>query len=302
MTEFSNKILEKYQVRKTYRQKTEFIELLKNEFKDKQITVESQGRFIRSRNIVVGDIEKAKFVAGAHYDTQPVMPFPNFLSPKNYLRYIIFSLFVFVFFAVVFTAMNIAIIRLIPTDFIKAILPFLNVFLVISIIFFGPANKHTANDNTSGIITLLEAINSEGCEDIAFVFFDLEETGLWGSRRFSKLHQDVMKNKLLINFDCVSDGDHIMLVLNKKARAEWGEKTETAFTDCDDKQVFITKAENTVYPSDQANFKCSIGVAAFKKSKFIGYYMNRIHTPKDTVFDERNIYFLVDGLKKLARQ
>ena len=44
------------------------------------------------------------------------------------------------------------------------------------------------------------------------------------------------------------------------------------------------------------NFKKSIAVAALKKTKtpLVGYYMNRIHTPKDTVFDEQNIEVLTE--------
>ena len=56
MTELSELILSKYQVRKTRKQKTEFIELLKEHLSDHTVTIESGG-FTRSRNIVVGDVE-----------------------------------------------------------------------------------------------------------------------------------------------------------------------------------------------------------------------------------------------------
>ncbi len=302
MIELSKIILENYQVRKTHRQKTEFIELLKKELKGKQIAVEKDGVFVKTRNIVVGDIEKAKFVAGAHYDTQPVMPFPNFITPKNYIRYLGFMLIICLVFFVVFTSIYLVFAMLLPRsifDIVAEFIPVIN-FCLLSLLFFGPANKHTANNNTSGVITLLEAIQTEYSEDIAFVFFDREETGLWGSRHFAKRHKAVMKDKLLINFDCVSDGDHIMFVMNKKSRVHWIEKIENAFVPRDGKQIFITKSESIIYPSDQSNFRCSVGVAAFKKNRFIGYYMDKIHTPKDVMFDERNIEFLVKGLKKLA--
>ena len=47
------------------------------------------------------------------------------------------------------------------------------------------------------------------------------------------------------------------------------------------------------YPSDQAAFKKTVAVAALKKAPVIGLYMDKIHTPKDTAFDERNIDALV---------
>ena len=63
----------------------------------------------------------------------------------------------------------------------------------------------------------------------AFVFFDLEEAGMIGSSRFAKVHKKVMKQKLLVNFDCVSDGDHFLIVHSKKAHALCGPALETAF-------------------------------------------------------------------------
>ena len=84
----------------------------------------------------------------------------------------------------------------------------------------GPANEHTVNDNTSGVTTLIDTMTilpDELKSDVAFIFFDLEEAGLVGSKSFFKKHKNVMNNKLLVNFDCVSDGENILLVLNKKA-------------------------------------------------------------------------------------
>ena len=68
-------------------------------------------------------------------------------------------------------------------------IPFLVYFLLMEIpiigvlllFFAGPANKHTANDNTSGVATLIEIMKElpeELRSDVAFIFFDLEEVGL----------------------------------------------------------------------------------------------------------------------------
>ena len=66
----------------------------------------------------------------------------------------------------------------------------------------GPANKHTANDNTSGVITLLEASLSMPDEDrkqVCFVFFDNEEKGMFGSAAFTKAHRKAKKETLNIS-------------------------------------------------------------------------------------------------------
>ena len=300
MTELSKKILSTYQVRKTKKQKTEFIEFLKSELPDKQIVVESGG-WTRCRNIIVGDIEKAEFILGAHYDTQPVLPFPNFLTPKNIPIYLGYVLMISVFACLFSMAITLGA-RFIFQDaaFAGTFGRFAVGILLLSMM-FGPANKHTANDNTSGVITLIEAMhNDDIAKKAAFVFFDQEELGLFGSAFFAKEHKELMKDKLLINFDCVSDGDHMMFIYSKPADNH-RIKLEAAFPSTEEKEAVHTDAAKTLYPSDQKNFKCSVGVAAFNKNKLFGYYIDKIHTPKDTVFDERNIEFLIDGLSRFAQ-
>ena len=80
MTEISREILDKYQIRKTGPQKTAFIEFLKGKFP--HLRVEAGG-FPKSRNLVVGDPDRAKVIFCAHYDTCAVLPFPNLITPKK---------------------------------------------------------------------------------------------------------------------------------------------------------------------------------------------------------------------------
>ena len=44
--------------------------------------------------------------------------------------------------------------------------------------------------------------------------------------------------------------------------------------------------------SDQAGFPLSAAVAAMKKLPLLGLYLDRIHTGRDRIFDERNIEYL----------
>ena len=300
MTELSELILSKYQVRKTRKQKTEFIELLKEHLSDHTVTIESGG-FTRSRNIVVGDVENAQFILAAHSDTQPVLPFPNFLTPKNMLIYLLYIIFIFLFFFGITLLVVLGARLLFQSTQIAGALARLTLGLLLIGMLFGPANKHTANDNTSGVITLIEAMHDpQIASRAAFVFFDQEELGLFGSAYFAKLHKETMKNKLLINFDCVSDGDHLMFIFSKNAK-QLKEQFQSAFPSTKEKEAIHTDASSTLYPSDQMNFKQSVGVAAFNKNKWIGYYMDKIHTSKDTVFDKKNIDYLVTGIKKLLQ-
>ena len=295
MTDLSKEILEKYQVRKTRKQKTEFIELMRAHFPNLKVEEDALGY---SRNIVIGNPNTAKTVFGAHYDTCAVMPIPNFIMPKSVLISVLYA-FVLVIPMLLIGSVVGGVAGYVFDENATALFTLLTYWGILFLMIFGPANKHTVNDNTSGVITLIELMNAMTEEERAqncFVFFDNEEKGLFGSSAFNKEHKEVMKERLLINFDCVSDGDYLMLILNKRAHPEYAEKMKAAFEGVTEKTVLIEGEKGIYYPSDQKNFKKNIGVASFKKSK-LGLYMDRIHTPRDTVMDEQNISVLVSGIK-----
>ena len=91
-----------------------------------------------------------------------------------------------------------------------------------------------------------------------------------------------------------------MFILSKSQLNE-EENIKESFIPVDGKEVIVTKSSNTIYPSDQANFKHHIGVAVLKKNKIVGYYLDKVHTNKDVNFDERNIHMLVEGLSRFVR-
>ena len=306
MTETTQEIFKKYQIRKNKQQKSAFIEYVKHLATEQGYTVHVEKGMFGARNIVVGDPTRAKVVYTAHYDTCPVLPFPNFITPKCialYLLYqvgIIFGIFAavalcigaFAFFA---ETLNLG------TDFtfwITEIAYFGLLFLLLA----GPANKHTANDNTSGV-TLLIDIMSELPEDerdsVAFVFFDLEEMGLFGSMSFARKHKSEMKDKLLLNFDCVSDGENMLFALRKNAK-KYRSAIETAFEAKDGFLVDIAD-KGVFYPSDQMQFPCGVGVASLRSTKGGLLYMNRIHTHRDVIYREENIAFLKNGAIALPK-
>lgn len=301
MTETGKIILEKYQVRKNKKQKSAFIEFMQERYPE--IKVESGG-FLNNRNLVLGDVEKAELVVGAHYDTCAQLPFPNFITPKNIALYLLYSLLI----CIPFFAIGLLCSRLVGLveflDGLQFTAFYFGAFGSMGAVFFGKANKTTVNDNTSGVLTLVqlyEALSEEERKRAAFVFFDNEENGLIGSARFAKVHKKEMKGKLLLNFDCVSDGDHLLMVMQKGAYS-LEEKLRAAFLPCEGKEVLVEKASNTLYPSDQANFPVGVGVAALKKKKGLGLYLDRIHTSKDTVLMQENLNCLVEGTLRYLEQ
>ncbi len=297
MTELSRIILDRFQVRKTKKQKTEFIEFLQKEFPCLRV---EEGGGKKSRNLVLGDVENARIVFGAHYDTCPVLPFPNFITPKNFLFTLLYSLLICIPFFAIMIGVELLLSLWLDNGLLITWIA-LVVFLVVyqGVLLHGPANKHTVNDNTSGVIMLLELValcRERGIEDVAFVFFDHEETGLQGSAFFRKKHKTAMKEKLLVNFDCVSDGDHMLFVLNKKAKRQYEADLKRSLPADGEKIAHVESASTTFYPSDQMGFPVAMAVSAMKKKKIIGLYLDRIHTKKDTVMDERNLAYLLRAM------
>ena len=302
MTDLSREPLSNWQVRKTKSQKQQFIEFMQERLPGLLI---EEGGWLHCRNLVLGDPENADVIFTAHYDTCARLPFPNFVTPKNFLLYLLYQLLIMLPFFALMGVLTTVLVRLHvygPAAFLISWILFLIAILYVFIL--GPANPHTVNDNTSGVLTLCELIAALDEEDrarCAFVFFDHEETGLFGSAFFASKHRQAMKNRLLINFDCVSDGDHILFVQSGRAKKMAGETLIQAFPSSSDKQSHIEGPLGAFYPSDQMQFRCGVGIAALKTAPLVGLYLSRIHTAKDTVCDERNFSYLVEGTQRFLQ-
>ena len=313
ISELSAQVLHWFKVRKSKKQKTEFIAFLCQELaKDGHIVnVEETWGLIRNRNIIVGDVRSADIICGAHYDTPARLPIPNLITPKNWFLLILYQLFVSVF--ILLPALLIALIAAIATniagiDIIGELRVFMWTFLFLAIlalylVYSGPANPNNHNDNTSGTITLIEILKKLPIDErpkVAFVFFDNEEKGLIGSYKFVKLHRKELSGKLIVNFDCVSDGDTMLMVPNRKMRkdarlSETFASSFVLFADAFGKEILFTSA---FLPSDQIHFigNETVVIGAMRKIKGVGLYLGRIHTSRDVIFDERNIKLLSDGI------
>ena len=318
MTKTTQTVLEQYQIRKTKKQKTAFIEYVQTVATEQGLPCRVEKGAFGVRNIVVGDPDQAKAVFTAHYDTCPVLPFPNFVTPKHFSIYLLYQVVsVVALFAV--TLLGVGVLRVAVDALMSVLAAEVNTRVANDIAFWlheagllgllwlllaGPANKHTVNDNTSGVTVLLDLMTELPAEErskAAFVFFDLEEAGLFGSSAFASAHKKQMKHKLLINFDCVSDGAHMIFAVRKKAGAMVPLLAECFASDETVQAEVLTKG--VFYPSDQANFPMGVGVAALKQFRQTGIlYLDRIHTNKDTVYREENIVFLKKGAETLLRR
>ena len=294
-----------FEVRKKRAQKTAFIEYLRSVYGDR-MRVEECGTIVKSRNIVLGDPERADVIYTAHYDTCAKLPFPNFITPCSIPLFLLYQIAVSLLLVIPIFGLSVlaawltrglpGFVSLIVTE---AVL-FLALFGVLWLFMGGVPNPHTANDNTSGIVTVLSLadrlLDREGVR-AAFILFDNEENGLLGSMGYAAAHREIRKSTLLVNFDCVSDGDHLAIFFSKAAQVTplWQDLSLRAprLAGTSGKTALVTGIRGNVYPSDQANFKKSVAVCALNQTRGGTLYMNRIHTAKDTVFDEWNIRLLL---------
>ncbi|MDO5400241.1 MAG: M28 family peptidase [Eubacteriales bacterium] len=298
-------VLSAYPVRKSRKQKRAFRE-------DVQALAAAWGYESRvekgtlgARNLILGDPATAKYLVTAHYDTCARLPIPNLITPTSFWLFVLYQL------AVAAVMLAIPLIPAIPVG-----LAFhswqlghgtwLIAFWVVFFLFFlGPANPHNANDNTSGVITLLEIARTLPEADrslVCFVLFDLEEAGLLGSAGYQSRHKKQTPRQTVLNLDCVGEGDQLWLFPTKrlkKSREDMAALEKIAGT-YGEKSILLRKRGFAVYPSDQANFPRGVGICALRQGR-AAPWLGRIHTPRDTVLDEKNVHLLRNALTNLMQ-
>ena len=305
-------LFERFEVRKSAAQKAAFADWACEYAKELGYTpqMEESGKWLKTRNIVFGDLTKARTLMTAHYDTCARMPFGNTYTPACWP---IIALTQFVLPLVLFLALGFlsgfASAKLVSefglSSGMSALLSMLMSFglagMVVGLMLFGPANPHTANDNTSGVAMVLLAMHLfKGRDDVAFVLFDNEEVGLLGSSAFVKAHASLSRRALLLNFDCISDGDTLLLAGSKIVmNGVQGKKIVSVLEETAaqyGKKGCGGTVPKVLYPSDQLLFRRGAAFAALKGKRIL--YMDRIHSAKDTVFDDSNLLCLAEVLEK----
>ena len=297
-------VLTQFPVRKSKKQKHEFINAIRAYCADLGYKVSVQKGSMGAQNIVIGNPATAKYVVTAHYDTCATLPFPNFITPRNLAAYLAYQIFVLALFFGICALIS-ALVYLITKDpEISFWIAYLSYFGLFFLMLFGPANKHNANDNTSGVVTLLEIARTMPeihRHKVCYVLFDLEEAGLIGSSSYRKDHKQQTDRQIILNLDCVGDGDELMMFPTKKLKANDAAMAalEKICGQCGPKSLSLHKKGFAMYPSDQKNFPQGVGIAAFRRNKFLGLYCSRIHTHRDTILEQTNVNILRAALTTL---
>jgi len=297
-------VLKQFPVRKSGKQKESFRSAVQSYAQALGYNVSLEKANFGARNIVIGDPKTAKYLVTAHYDTPASIGIPNILTPCNFVTYLFYQIFVVGLFFLATFAIGFPVFWLTESKELTFWVCYIVYFGLLFLMLLGPANKNNANDNTSGVVTVLETMRTMPQmhrSKVCFVLFDLEEAGLIGSAAYRKAHKSETENQVILNLDCVGDGDHLIFFPTKKAKQNTVLMQELKRLGgwFGAKNILLKDQGFYTYPSDQKNFPVGIGIASFHKKKGIGYYCDKIHTGKDTVLEITNVNLLRAALTTL---
>ena len=296
MIETTMDVFRDFPVRKTKKQKQAFREAVQSyaEQLGYPCTVESGS--LGSRNLVIGNPEQADYLVTAHYDTCARLPIPNFLTPCIFWPFLLWQVVQVFLILGVCILMGLGVGFLTGSGAIGSWCGYLMIWVILALMLIGPANPSNANDNTSGVVTLLEIAKSmpgNQRKKVCFVLFDLEEAGLIGSASYRKAHKSQTDRQMVLNLDCVGDGDYLTLFPTKRLKKD-RKRLTSLYKACGyfgKKSILVHEQGFSFYPSDQANFPWGVGICALnKRGKTL--YLSRIHTKKDTILERTNVNLL----------
>ena len=290
-------------VRKSRQQKEAFRREVTSWLQNLGYEVHTENGSFGSRNLVIGNPQAAKFLVTAHYDTCARLPFPNLITPCNFWLFLLYQLFVCALLLVPAGAVGGLAGYALHRPELGHLLFQILLWTEILLMLIGPANPTNANDNTSGVVTLLELAGSlppESRKNVCFILFDLEEAGLIGSSSYQSKHKKETVRQLVLNLDCVGEGDEIYLFPTEKLKKnpKMLLSLENLRGNFGKKSVALRSKGFSFYPSDQMNFPYGVGICALNRCK-TGLYLSRIHTPRDTILDETNVITLCRLLESL---
>ena len=296
MKDYLNEINDRFPVRRKTSEKSAFFDYVSSDLGCGRVRKDIVDK---NDNIIIGNVEKAKVVFTAHYDTPAASLVPNFMVPANKLFGTLINICYPIGIALISLLLGFGFGTLLELDYSGSLALYLIIyFTAFYCLTRLVSNKNNKNDNTSGVATVMSLAAKYNDDRVAFILFDNEEKGLLGSKAYSKKYKSMMKDKLLINLDCVGNGDQFVFIAKETAEKTEGYKIlrEAFGSDNGDFTIHYLPFKKSLGNSDHKNFLCSVGVMAASRGRVLKLITGRIHTVKDTVADANNITFLSEKL------
>ena len=303
--ELAETIFKEHPIRFCAKEKDDFIVFAQERlrgmgYSDDDIHIMQSRGMMASRNIVIGDIEKAQKFITAHYDTPGRNGIIVCTSPlvgqvwANILTCVLIVPLMAVLSGLgvrleqLFESIPALNGTLLTTVFGAILLPLIFLAYFIAIIFIK--NPQSRNDNTSGTLGALycaeRLVDRVKSGEVCVVLFDNEEWGLVGAGRLAaelRRRKVKMKERTVINFDCIGVGDR--LIAATVGRQHKGTRAVLDAMDEGLEKKIVRKCSFVVYMSDHARFRDSFMLSAAKRSKLGPFYLPNIHTARDVECD-----------------
>ena len=276
MNEFAARIERDFPLRRKEKEKMEFRTWLVHTFKELGYTpkLESGESALAAggsvTNVVVGDIDKAKIILAAHYDTGVRELLPPLICPTRPLTFLLYQALYPLLMVAGSFLLSLAV--TFPLNLPGMMLPLFLLLLVVALFYpkYGPDEKNNRNANTSGVVTLLEVAKTYPC----------------------------LKEKPVFVVDCVGEGDELLVLPSKATRWDGDllDAINENFVNGEKKTCFLKTDGQIIFPSDNRAFPHSTAVCACKKVAGFG----RCILPRGTgEIDEENVALLREGLCRL---
>ena len=226
MNEFAARIERDFPLRRREKEKMEFRTWLVHTFKELGYAprLESGESALAAggsvTNVVVGDIDKAKIVLAAHYDTGVREILPPLICPTRPLTFLLYqALFPLLLVAGSFL-LSLAV--TFPLNLPGMMLPLFLLLLAVALFYpkYGPDEKNNRNANTSGVVTLLEVaktLTPRYRSEVCFLFLDGGTQTGKGAKRLRRAYPR-LKEKPVFVVDCVGEGDELLVLGRRPAR------------------------------------------------------------------------------------
>jgi hypothetical protein len=259
----------------------------------------------RQQNVIAGDPDAAEMIIGAHYDTPATILLPDLQIPRNFPVYLLWQIVLIGGLLLLSLAVGAGVGLLTKSGDLMILAFFLAFIGLMWLQLCGFANRHNANDNTSGVAALLETmarIPEEERAKVAFILFDNCEKGRKGAKAFAADHLQVQHTRLVVSLDSVGVGEHMLVMASSLAKQLPGyEALQLAMEADDARTAHFHSSVTTRCNGDFRAFKCGVGVMACRQLSGVGLYLGDLHTARDTETDQQNIAWLAGALERCIR-
>ncbi len=254
-------------------------------------------------NVVAGDPETARVILVAHYDTGIREPLPPMICPTRPVTYALYQALTPTLALLLSLVLSFAVTM--PLNMPTLTLPLFLLLIICGLLYlrFGPSETRNTDDNTSGVAALLEtaaALTPRYRGQVAFAFLDCGMGGrMLGARAFRGAYPSV-KEKTVINVNCVAWGDELLILPSKYSRwnTEVLDAINDSFENTEEKTCFLKTEGLAYYPSDNRAFRYSVTICACEKLAGFGRCILPRRAERGGA-DEENLRLLREGLCRL---